>query len=116
MLFMEAQGYDIKKNILYQDNQSTLLLEKNGKKSSSKHMKALDIHFFYPTDQIEKGYVHVVYCPTGKMWADFMSKLMQGKLFQKSIMGMDWLHIFVLFAQTTGVCWRPSVNAIIKLI
>ena len=35
-LFMEAQGYEIKQNILYQDNKSTILLENNGKKSSSK--------------------------------------------------------------------------------
>ena len=35
-LFMESQGYEIKKNILYQDNKSTILLEKNGKRSSSK--------------------------------------------------------------------------------
>jgi len=92
MLFMEAQGYDIKKNILYQDNQSTILLEKNGKKSSSKRTRALNIRYFYLTDQIKKGYVHVVYCPTGEMWADFMSKPLQGKLFQKfrkMIMGMD---------------------------
>ena len=34
-LFMEAQGYKIKKNILYQDNKSTILLENNGKRSSS---------------------------------------------------------------------------------
>ena len=30
-LFMEAQGYEIKKNILYQDNKSTILLEQNRK-------------------------------------------------------------------------------------
>jgi hypothetical protein len=35
-LFMECQGYPIAKNILYQDNKSTILLENNGKKSSSK--------------------------------------------------------------------------------
>ena len=28
-LFMEAQGYPIEKNILYQDNQSAILLETN---------------------------------------------------------------------------------------
>ena len=32
--FLEAQGYGIDKNILYQDNMSAILLEKNGKKSS----------------------------------------------------------------------------------
>jgi hypothetical protein len=35
-LFLEAQGYKIEKNILYQDNKSAILLEENGKKSSGK--------------------------------------------------------------------------------
>ena len=34
--FLEAQGYGINKNILYQDNMSAMLLEKNRKKSSTK--------------------------------------------------------------------------------
>ena len=32
-LFMEAQGYEVKKNILYQDNKSAILLKEIGKKS-----------------------------------------------------------------------------------
>ena len=35
-LFMEVQGYKIEKNILYQDNKSTILLIENGKKSLGK--------------------------------------------------------------------------------
>ena len=35
-LFLESQGYNIDKNILYQDNNYTTLLEKNGKKISKK--------------------------------------------------------------------------------
>jgi hypothetical protein len=35
-LFLEEQGYEIEKNILYQDNKSAILLEINGKKSSGK--------------------------------------------------------------------------------
>jgi len=92
LLFMEAQGYEIEKNILYQDNKSTILLEQNSKKSSSKRTRALNIRYFYLTDQIEKGHVIIHYCPTGEMIADFMSKPLQGKLFQKfrkEIMGMN---------------------------
>ena len=33
-LFLEAQGYPIEENILYQDNRSTMLLEGNGRKSA----------------------------------------------------------------------------------
>ncbi len=34
--FMEEQGYDMDPSILYQDNKSAILLEMNGKASSSK--------------------------------------------------------------------------------
>jgi hypothetical protein len=32
-LFLEAQGYNVEKNIVYQDNKSAILLETNGKRS-----------------------------------------------------------------------------------
>jgi len=89
-LFMEAQGYPIDKNILYQDNKSAILLEENGKKSSSKRTRALNIRYFFLTDQIEKGNLVVEYCPTNEMIADYMSKPLQGQLFakfKKAIMG-----------------------------
>ena len=34
--FLEAQGYSVKENILYQDNRSAMLLENNGRKSAGK--------------------------------------------------------------------------------
>ena len=51
-LFMEAKGYEIKKNILLQDNKSTILLENNNKMSSGKRTRAVDIRYFFLTDQI----------------------------------------------------------------
>ena len=81
--FMEAQGYNIEKNILYQDNKSTILLENNGKQSSSKRTRAFNIRYFFLTDQIEKGNLKVEYCPTTEMIGDYMTKPLQGKLFQK---------------------------------
>jgi hypothetical protein len=89
-LFMEAQGYKIDQNILYQDNKSTMLLLNNGKRSSSKRTRAFNIRYFFLTDQIEKNHLAVEYCPSTKMVADYMSKPLQGKLFQefrKAIMG-----------------------------
>jgi hypothetical protein len=46
-LFLEAQGFTVIDNILYQDNESAMLLEKNGKMSSSKHTRHLEIGFFF---------------------------------------------------------------------
>ncbi len=45
-LFLEAQGYPINKNILYQDNKNAILLEENGKKSSSQQTRHLNIRYF----------------------------------------------------------------------
>ena len=91
-LFMEAQGYQIKKNILYQDNKSTILLEENGKKSSGKRTRHLNIRYFFLTDQVEKNKVKIEYCPTENMIADYMSKPLQGKKFKefrKQILNME---------------------------
>lgn len=48
--FLMAQGYDVDDNIVYQDNQSTMLLEKNGKASSSKRTRHINIRYFFVTD------------------------------------------------------------------
>ena len=82
-LFMEEQGYKIEKNILYQDNKSTILLENNGCKSLSKHTRALNVHYFFLTDQVEKGNLTIEYCPTNDMIRDYMMKPLQGEKFQK---------------------------------
>jgi hypothetical protein len=82
-LFMEAQGFDVEKNILYQDNKSTILLENNGKRSSSKRTRALNIRYFFLTDQVEKGNVLIEYCPTTEMLGDYMTKPLKGNLFKK---------------------------------
>ena len=89
-LFMEAQGYEINKNILYQDNKSTILLEENGKRSSGKRTRALNVRYFFLTDQVEKGNLSIEYKPTDDMWADYMSKPLQGykcRKFENAIMG-----------------------------
>jgi hypothetical protein len=91
-LFLKEQGYMVKDKILFQDNKSTMLLEENGKKSSGSRTRALNIHYFFLTDQIEKGNVRIVHCPTGELVADYLSKPLQGKTFtylKKKLMGYD---------------------------
>ena len=50
--FLEAQGYTVRDNIVYQDNQSAMLLEKNGRKSSTKNTRHMDIRYFFITDTL----------------------------------------------------------------
>ena len=52
-LFLQAQGYGIKDNIIYRDNTSTMHLEINGKASSGKRTRHLNIKFFFITDLIK---------------------------------------------------------------
>ena len=66
-LFLEEQGYEIEKNMLYQDNKSAILLETNGKKSSGKRTRALNIRYFFLMDQVKKGNLLIAYCPTDDM-------------------------------------------------
>lgn len=90
-LFIEAQGYIIKKNILYQDNKSSILLEVNGRKSAGKRSRALNIRYFFVTDQVAKGNLTIEYCPTDAMTGDYMTKPIQGekfRVFRKAILGM----------------------------
>ena len=82
-LFMEAQGYEIKRNILYQDNKSAILLETNGKSSSSPRTRAMNIRYFFLTDQIKQGNLEVECVPTDDMIGDFFTKPLQGKQFTK---------------------------------
>jgi hypothetical protein len=51
---MKAQGYSVKDNVLFQDNKSSILLEKNGKASSSKRTKHINIRYFFITDIVRK--------------------------------------------------------------
>ena len=82
-LFMEQQGYPLRKNILFQDNKSAILLENNGKRSAGKRSRALNFRYFFLTDQVKKGNLTIEYCPTDVMWADFMTKPLQGVNFRK---------------------------------
>ena len=67
---------------MYQDNMSTMLLEVNGRKSAGKRSRALNIRYFFITDQIEKGNLSVEHCPTDKMIGDCMTKPLQGAKFR----------------------------------
>jgi hypothetical protein len=81
--FMEGQGYDITENVVHQDNQSSMLLERNGQQSSTKRTRHLDIRCFFVTDRIRGKQLTVECCPTGDMWADVFTKPLQGAAFVK---------------------------------
>ena len=80
--FVECQGYTIDECIIFQDNMSALSLEKNGRMSSSKRTKHIKAKYFLIKDYYDAGEVDLRYCPTGEMWADVLTKPLQGQLFR----------------------------------
>ena len=80
--FIQAQGYEVECVGLYQDNISTQLLIKNGKMSSGKKTKHIKAKFFFVKDRVDDGEIKVIDCPTEEMWADVMTKPLQGSAFR----------------------------------
>ena len=89
-LLLEEQGCPTETNRIYQDNNSAILLEKNGKASSSKRTRAINIRYFMVTDLVKRGELDIVCCPTDEMIGDHFTKSSQGakfSAFRKVIMG-----------------------------
>ena len=55
--FMEAQGCSIYVNILFQDNQSTILIENNGRRSAGKNIKHIKNRYFLITNKVHQEYL-----------------------------------------------------------
>ena len=88
--FLKHQRYDVKEKLLFQDNESTIRMEVNGRNSCTGNSRHVDIRFFFVHDRVKSGDIKVVYCPTDKMVADFFKKPLQGSIFMKfrnSVMG-----------------------------
>ena len=88
---MQEQGYNTN-IVLHQDNTSAIQLEKNGKASSHKRTRHINIRYFFIKDLVDKKQVTIKYCPTDQMEADYMSKPLQGIPFdnmRNKLMGMN---------------------------
>jgi len=79
--FLAEQSKHIPKTTIYQDNKSTILLAENGRTSSSKHTKHLDIRYFFMMDKTKKGKVKIMHCPMQDMLGNFFTKPLQGTQF-----------------------------------
>ena len=81
--FLRAQGLEVTDNVVYQDNQSAILLERNGRASSGRRTRHIDIRYYFVTDRIKQGDLRIEYCPTDEMNGDFFTKPVQGSKFHK---------------------------------
>ena len=96
-IFMEAQVYIIKQNILFQNNQSAVKMENNEKTFCTSNSRHINIWYFLVKEWIDKSNMPIAYCSTDHMLAGFYTKALQGYLsvrFHKVIMG--WKHIDTL--------------------
>jgi hypothetical protein len=77
-------------------------MEINGKTSSGKRTRHMEIKYFYVTDLIERKEIKVEYCPTDSMIVDYMTKPITGSKFNKFrriIMNIDSKVVW-----SAGVC------------
>ena len=92
--FLEGQGYKQNLCILYQDNEAAIRMLQNGKKSSSRRTRHLDIRLFNIKDKLKQHNIEVRYCSKKNMIADFFTKPLQETKFRKLrrlVLGMDLL-------------------------
>ena len=50
-------------NVIYQDNQSTIRIEKNGKQYSIKRIRHINLKYYFITDRIMKQEASVAFSP-----------------------------------------------------
>ena len=94
-LFLFSQGISVSSNIIQQDNESAIMLKENGRWSAGKQSKALNVRYFFISDQISQGNVVMEYQATEEMLADFLTKPLQGSAFEKfrsRLMGCEYLN------------------------
>jgi hypothetical protein len=90
--FLEEQGYEIGVIDVLQDNKSAMLLEMNGRGSSTKRTKHINVRYFYVKDLVTNKHIAISHCPTEDMIADFFTKPLQGiqfRRFRSFIMNVD---------------------------
>ena len=52
--FLEEQGYILKRNIFYQDNESAMRMESNGRKSAGDKSRHINIRYFFIKDVLQR--------------------------------------------------------------
>ena len=95
---LKQQGYEIHENFIYQDNQSAIKLENNGRRSSSKRTRHTSIRYYFITDSTTNQEASVEFFPTLDMIVDYLTKALQGyqfRCFRNIILGIHKYYIFL---------------------
>ena len=101
---MEAQGCTVEDVYVYQNNQSTLLIETNGMKSVGDNSRLIKIKYSFITKKVKDIETKIIYFPTKEMTGDLFTKSLQGLLFviyRNAVLGINqedmplyWKHYY----------------------
>ena len=75
--FLQQQVNNIHDNIIYQDNQSTIELDKNGRQLSSKRTRHINIRYYFITSRITNQEASMKLCPTLDMIGGYFAEAIQ---------------------------------------
>ena len=81
--FMETQGYDVEKNIMFQGKMSCMQLMRNMPALGLKRRKHIRVRYLLIQDKITQGKIDLKHCPTEQMQAVVLTKQMQGIKFKQ---------------------------------
>ena len=92
-----------KETLIEQDNTSTIQLERNGWRSSSKRTKHINVSYIYITDRLKHVEItRIVYKPTEEMESDFLTKELQGKRFyahRTTLIGLSGIDEYLFYRE-----------------
>jgi len=74
---MEAQGYSLKDNVIYQDNKSAILMEINGRNSYTGNSRHINMKYFWIKDRVNNKELRIDYLPTHIMLVDYYTKTLR---------------------------------------
>ena len=85
--FLTAQGYTMGPVTIYQDNQSCMALVERGR-SGAERTRHIHIRYFWIKERVDTGEVRVEYLPSADMYANVLTKPLQGSQFKRERDGL----------------------------
>ena len=78
--FVMSQGYDVGPVVIYQDNTTCMALVKRGR-SEAERTRNISVRYFWLRENVEKGEVIIRHKGTKDMYANVLTKPLQGAHF-----------------------------------
>ena len=80
-LLSDLQMLSYDGHVVHEDNQGALAFSRNP--TSHQRSKHIDVRHHYVRDMVRSGDVHLVYCPSGQMLADMLTKPVDRIIFER---------------------------------